>query len=195
MKKSFMLNNKYTGVVLFGLVVLLHAFSLYQQQRSLYRGATGADELIHQTEYQRNIGNVEQNGIVFSRVFGVEPEVIVSDADKLKQPDSLIEMAPRLLAVDEQRGVLTARLWLEKAPDTKLKSVRLDEELLSFRLVRLSLNQAVFERISDELSYSDGTAVAPEDTPQESAASKSETEQASRVFTLHLFHVANDGNS
>lgn len=97
---------------------------------------------------QRNVNDEQASSEAFSSLFGVKPQTTAQQTEQPKAPDTLIDMQPKLLAIDEVSGKLTARLWLNNLTGKKLLSVSVGDEHFGYKLSNLTPSSAEFTSIS-----------------------------------------------
>lgn len=188
MSTSGILTQKYSGLILAAVLVTLHASVLYQQQRSHYQPPAQNNLLAQQTNYQRYQPS-SNAAAEFSQVFGVKPILATETTAEPKAPDTLPALSPKLLAVDERDGVLTARIWLEQATSNQLQSITLQQSLLGYQLTELSLTQAVFKPLSGTATTIPAAVNAGDTANNASSSEANEPPAVSEALTLNLFHI------
>ncbi|MBU1309309.1 MAG: hypothetical protein KKE30_07235 [Gammaproteobacteria bacterium] len=93
---------------------------------------------------QRSVAEQQTSSEAFSNLFGVKPQTPQQDEQQPKAPETLIDMQPKLLAIDAVDGKLTARLWLNNMQGSKLLSASVGDAMHSYTLSALSSSTAEF---------------------------------------------------
>lgn len=96
---------------------------------------------------KRAVADEQASSEAFSSLFGVKPQTTALQTEQPKAPDTLIDMQPKLLAIDEVSGKLTARLWLNNLKGSKLLSMSVGDVQHGYKLANLTPSSAEFTSI------------------------------------------------
>lgn len=152
--KSIVVKGKVLYILLF--IVFLHAFfvlkPLLNIEFSPSRLAQDANMVIQQRQHVFS----ETEATQFSTLFGIAPvsfdlEPEEADTTELEPPPELLSAKqPRLLAIDEVSGVLTARILLSIDGKTEMKSLRHGDQLYGYKLEQITMHNVNFELVVAE---------------------------------------------
>lgn len=154
--KSIFLKNKVLYVLL--LIVLLHAFLVLKPLLNIEFSPSRLTQDASMVIQSRQHAFSEAEASQFSRLFAIEPisfdlKPETPEAETLPQepPAELLSAKqPRILAIDQISGVLTARILLSVDGKTEMKSLRLGDELYGYKLAEITMHNVNFELVGAE---------------------------------------------
>lgn len=126
------------------LLLLTHIVMTFVAQKGGYqKKQLQAGEQVATFERSATILQEQQLAAV-SHLFGIAPTVVAASEATSTEEQNLKQAKPTLLAVSESAGQYVAKIAIQEQSKSRIVTMLPGDELLGFKLTKLTLNQAEF---------------------------------------------------
>ena len=98
----------------------------------------------------RSVTDEQASSAAFSELFGVKPQTVKAEPGQVVVVKTLADMQPKLLALDERAGKLTAYVAYESDNKQVFVSLVLGDTLLGYKVSAVNMAQISFESLAED---------------------------------------------